>query len=203
MGSLALNFLGDLSIARDGEPLELPPSRKTRALLAYLALTSRAFRREHLCELLWEIPDDPRGSLRWSLSKLRRLVDDEARERIVADRIAVRFDASEVAIDVAALASIAQGRLDEAPLDAKLVRLGSMFWIAWNTREAPRSAEALDADAAKIYARVFHSLLDQGIALAPSAFEIAFLSLAHTRRDIDRLAEGLRAALAMIEAEPE
>ena len=57
MGSLALNFLGDLSIARNGEPLELPPSRKTRALLAYLALTGRAFRREHLCELLWEIPD--------------------------------------------------------------------------------------------------------------------------------------------------
>ena len=79
---------------------------------------------------------------------------------------------------------------------AKLVRLGSMFWIAWHAREAPRSAEALDANAAKVYARVFHSLLDQGIALAPSAFEIAFLSLAHTRRDIDRLAEGLRAALA-------
>jgi glutamate-1-semialdehyde 2,1-aminomutase len=93
--------------------------------------------------------------------------------------------------------------LAEAPLEATLVRLGSMFWIAWNTNAAPRSAEALDANAAKIYARVFHSLLDQGIALAPSAFEIAFLSLAHTRRDIDRLAEGLRAALAMIEAEPE
>jgi len=39
-------------------------------------------------------------------------------------------------------------------------------------------------------------LLDQGIALAPSAFEIAFLSLAHTRRDVDRLAAALRAALA-------
>ena len=93
--------------------------------------------------------------------------------------------------------------LAEAVLEAKLVRLGSMFWIAWNTNEAPRSAEALDAGAAKIYARVFHSLLDFGLALAPSAFEIAFLSLAHTRRDIDRLAEGLRAALAMVEAEPE
>jgi glutamate-1-semialdehyde 2,1-aminomutase len=91
--------------------------------------------------------------------------------------------------------------LAEAPLDAKLVRLGSMFWIAWNTREAPRSAEALDANAAKVYARIFHSLLDQGIALAPSAFEIAFLSLAHTRRDIDRLAEGLRVALGSLAAE--
>jgi glutamate-1-semialdehyde 2,1-aminomutase len=95
------------------------------------------------------------------------------------------------------------GVLAEAPLDAKLVRLGSMFWIAWNTREAPRAAEALDADAAKVYARIFHSLLDQGIALAPSAFEIAFLSLAHTRRDIDRLAEGLRVALGSLAADPE
>jgi glutamate-1-semialdehyde 2,1-aminomutase len=95
------------------------------------------------------------------------------------------------------------GVLEEASLDAKLVRLGSMFWVAWNTREAPRSAEALDANAAKVYARIFHSLLDQGIALAPSAFEIAFLSLAHTRRDIDRLAEGLRAALGTLAAEAE
>jgi glutamate-1-semialdehyde 2,1-aminomutase len=93
--------------------------------------------------------------------------------------------------------------LEEAPLDATLVRLGSMFWIAWNTKVPPRSAEALDANAAQVYAGIFHSLLDQGIALAPSAFEIAFLSLAHTRRDIDRLAEGLRAALVAIEAEVE
>jgi glutamate-1-semialdehyde 2,1-aminomutase len=93
--------------------------------------------------------------------------------------------------------------LEEAPLDATLVRLGSMFWIAWNTHEAPRSAEALDANAAQTYAGIFHSLLDQGIALAPSAFEIAFLSLAHTRRDIDRLAEGLRAAIAIVAAEDE
>ncbi len=89
----------------------------------------------------------------------------------------------------------------EAPLPATLVRLGSMFWIAWNTADAPRSAETLDAGAAKVYAHIFHSLLDQGIALAPSAFEIAFLSLAHTRRDIDRLAEGLRAALASLPSE--
>jgi glutamate-1-semialdehyde 2,1-aminomutase len=93
--------------------------------------------------------------------------------------------------------------LAETPIPAKLVRLGSLFWIAWHASEAPRSAEALDANAAKSYARIFHSLLDQGIALAPSAFEIAFLSLAHTRRDIDRLAEGLRAALASVAAETE
>jgi glutamate-1-semialdehyde 2,1-aminomutase len=88
--------------------------------------------------------------------------------------------------------------LAEAPVKAKLCRLGSMFWIAWLADTAPRSAEALDQKAAEVYAGVFHSLLDQGIALAPSAFEIAFLSLAHTRRDVDRLAQGLRTALAAV-----
>ena len=101
------------------------------------------------------------------------------------------------------LEQVLTSALAEAPFPATLVRLGSMFWIAWNAREAPRSAEALDANAAKVYARIFHSLLDGGIALAPSAFEIAFLSLAHTRRDIDRLAEGLRVALASLAAESE
>jgi glutamate-1-semialdehyde 2,1-aminomutase len=71
-----------------------------------------------------------------------------------------------------------------------------MFWIAWLTDTTPRSAEALNPKAADVYGGVFHSLLDQGIALAPSAFEIAFLSLAHTRRDVDRLSLGLRTALA-------
>jgi len=86
--------------------------------------------------------------------------------------------------------------LAEAPIPAKLCRLGSMFWIAWLTTEQPRSAAALEPKAAAVYARIFHALLDQHVALAPSAFEIAFLSLAHTRRDVERLAGALRAALA-------
>ena len=78
-----------------------------------------------------------------------------------------------------------------------------MFWIAWNAKRSAALGRGARRECREVYARVFHSLLDQGIALAPSAFEIAFLSLAHTRRDIDRLAEGLRAALAAIAAESE
>ncbi|HEX7081599.1 MAG TPA: AAA family ATPase [Gammaproteobacteria bacterium] len=118
MAALELKFLGGLEILRDGASVELPPSKKTRALLAYLALNGRPFQREHLCDLLWEIPDDPRGSLRWSLSKLRRLVDDDSRQRIVADRNSVAFDASDVEIDVLALHALAGGGLEHVSLDA-------------------------------------------------------------------------------------
>jgi DNA-binding SARP family transcriptional activator len=79
---LELRMLGGLDVRRGGEPLPQPPSKKTRALLAYLALTGRAHRREALCNLLWDVTDDPRGALRWSLSKLRKQVDDDGATRL-------------------------------------------------------------------------------------------------------------------------
>ena len=93
------------------------------------------------------------------------------------------------------LEQVVGAALSESPVPVRLCRLGSMFWLAWLADSAPRAAEALETNASAVYARVFHSLLDQGIALAPSAFEIAFLSLAHSKRDVDRLAEALRFAL--------
>jgi TolB-like protein/cytochrome c-type biogenesis protein CcmH/NrfG len=95
---LEIRVLGGLDVIRGGVPVTLPPSRKTRALLAYLALTRSSHRREELCEIFWDVPDDPRGSLRWSLSKIRPLVDEPACPRLAADRqsIELRTDALEI-----------------------------------------------------------------------------------------------------------
>jgi DNA-binding SARP family transcriptional activator/tetratricopeptide (TPR) repeat protein len=117
MAALQLKFLGDFEVLRDGKPSPLPPSKKTRALLAYLSLQPRRFRREQLCELLWEIPDDPRGSLRWSLSKLRRLVDDRKRTRIVADRSTVGCEIHDASIDVLELRGLVADGLSVASLE--------------------------------------------------------------------------------------
>ncbi len=89
---LEIRLLGEMEVARDGERLALPPSRKTRALLAYLVLAGRPLRRDRLCVLLWDAPDDPKGALRWSLSKLRSLVDEPGRPRILASRESVAFE---------------------------------------------------------------------------------------------------------------
>ncbi len=97
---LELRFLGPLAVTRGGERQDLPPSKKTLALLAYLTLTGRPHRRDSLCDLLWDIPDDPRAALRWSLSKLRPLVDEADRPRIVADRTNVAFEPGDAAVDV-------------------------------------------------------------------------------------------------------
>lgn len=99
-GSLEIGLFGGLEIRRDGKAIPLPQSKKTRALLAYLILKGTPQRRDALCELLWEIPDDPRGALRWSLSKLRPLVNDDHAERLTADRERTGFEPNGAAIDM-------------------------------------------------------------------------------------------------------
>lgn len=117
--TLSIKMLGELEVRRDGAPVPLPASRKTRALLAYLALTARPQRRDRLCEVLWEQPDDPRAALRWSLNKLRPIVNDGASERLVADRERVALQIPDVAIDLRAV----EARID---LAATVVELSAL-----------------------------------------------------------------------------
>lgn len=123
---LELRVLGGLTVLRDGVPLSLPRSKKTRALLAYLALAARPHRRDRLCRLLWSIPEDPRAALRWSLSRLRPLVDTPARPRIVADRDSVAFERTGVGIDIVELRAALPADLDRAST-AALRRTAAAF----------------------------------------------------------------------------
>jgi predicted ATPase/DNA-binding SARP family transcriptional activator len=100
--TIELRVLGEFEVVRDGTPLKMPQSKKTKALLAYLAITGRPHRRDRLCEMFWDLADDPRGALRWSLSKLRPLLDDPEAPRIIADRETVAL--TDVALDLTGLA---------------------------------------------------------------------------------------------------
>src|SRR5512147_2233064 len=92
-------MLGRVTITRDGAVLELPGSRKLIALFAYLSLAPRAVPRTQLCELLWDVPDDPRGALRWCLSKIRRILDEPGRQRVQTHGDAIKFDLSDCFVD--------------------------------------------------------------------------------------------------------
>src|SRR3974390_1770913 len=81
-----------------------------------------------------------------------------------------------------------------------LQRVGSIFWIC-HSKAGPaaapmRTIRAFPADAAASFAPLFHALLARGIYLAPSAFEVGFLSAAHSEQDVDVLAEAVRAEAA-------
>jgi glutamate-1-semialdehyde 2,1-aminomutase len=76
-----------------------------------------------------------------------------------------------------------------------LVRVGSIFWLSLQAGEAPRRADAIDSTAAEVYRGLFHGLLSRGISIAPSAYEVGFLSLAHDRSHVDRLVSAIAEVL--------
>jgi glutamate-1-semialdehyde 2,1-aminomutase len=82
-----------------------------------------------------------------------------------------------------------------AGAEAAVARIGSIFWLALGARELPRSADAIAPGAADLYAGVFRALLAEGIALAPSAYEVGFVSLSHSLPDLDRLSAALQGVL--------
>ncbi len=81
--TLRAELLGELRLFRDGQAVELPASRKTRALLGFLLSSDTRRTRSELCDLLWEEAEDPRAALRWSLSKLRHALGPDV---LQADR---------------------------------------------------------------------------------------------------------------------
>jgi DNA-binding SARP family transcriptional activator/TolB-like protein len=103
-----VRMLGPLTISRHNVALALPASRKVRGLFAYLSLSPHAVARGQLCELLWDVPNDPRGELRWCLSKIRGLVDESDRRRVQTRADAVRLDLADCFVDAIEIVRAAQ-----------------------------------------------------------------------------------------------
>ena len=64
-------------------------------------------------------------------------------------------------------------------------RTGSMLCFFFTDREVDTYKKAMTADTA-LFSKYFAAMLKRGIYLAPSQFEISFVSTAHTEADIER-----------------
>ena len=82
----------------------------------------------------------------------------------------------------------------EAGVPVTLNRVGSMFTAFFTDRKVKDFASAKTSDTGK-FGRFFRSMLSNGVNLAPSQFEAAFMSLAHTRADINKTIEAARKSL--------
>jgi DNA-binding SARP family transcriptional activator len=106
--AVVVRMFGPLTICRGDAALALPASRKVRALFAYLSLAPHAVARSQLCELLWDVPNDPRGELRWCLSKIRSLIDEPGRRRVDTQADTIRLDLADCFVDAIEIAQATQ-----------------------------------------------------------------------------------------------
>jgi pimeloyl-ACP methyl ester carboxylesterase/DNA-binding SARP family transcriptional activator len=123
---LTIRLLGGLRVEQSGKNIKLPRSKKTRALLGYLVASERSHHRDRLCSLFWDVTDDPRAALRWSLSKLRPLVDQQDQLRICTEGQMVSFQQHGAHVDVHDLKQIQTDGADAASTEA-LIDLADGF----------------------------------------------------------------------------
>jgi glutamate-1-semialdehyde 2,1-aminomutase len=98
-----------------------------------------------------------------------------------------------------ALGALAENGLREAAAGrpACVNRVGSMLTLFLGTEGVRDHSEAIRADTVR-FGRYFQGMLAEGIYLPPSQFEAMFVSLAHTERDVERLARAARKVLAEV-----
>ncbi|TNF83185.1 MAG: hypothetical protein EP301_11520 [Gammaproteobacteria bacterium] len=105
-----------MTVRIQGQTRELPKSRKTRALLALLALEPKPHARASLCEWIWPDTADPRAGLRWSLTKLRDVLPEGSADLLEANREAVSLNWPAVRTDIATVTTLLESP-DQADLE--------------------------------------------------------------------------------------
>jgi glutamate-1-semialdehyde 2,1-aminomutase len=100
----------------------------------------------------------------------------------------------ELEVRAAALEAGTRANLEALGLGLQLNRVGSMMTLFF-TEEPVTGYEAATGTDQDQFARYFRAMLERGIYLAPSQFEAAFVSLAHSEADIEETLAAQRGAL--------
>ena len=103
-----------------------------------------------------------------------------------------RLDAAGAVLETGLRAAIG----DQA-LPVQLSRIGSIFGLFFNEHRV-RDLVSVQRSDVNAYAAFFHAMLDRGVYLAPSAFEVGFVSLAHSSADIEDTISAAKEAFASL-----
>ena len=85
--------------------------------------------------------------------------------------------------------------LQQRGLPFQMTRTASIFWLHAQTDTVIRRIEQIPAHNSAAFARIFHGALARGVYLAPSGFEVNFMSLAHSDELLERAREAILAAI--------
>jgi len=87
-----------------------------------------------------------------------------------------------------------QSAAESAGVPLQTQAMGGMFGFFFSETPVRNYQDALNSDMER-FTRFFRSMLNQGIYLAPSAFESLFVSTAHSEKDLELTARAFRKAL--------
>jgi glutamate-1-semialdehyde 2,1-aminomutase len=80
-------------------------------------------------------------------------------------------------------------------LPFQLTCTASIFWLHARTNDVIRRIDQIPPEHSSAFAKVFHGALSRGVYLAPSGFEVSFMSLAHDDELLEKAGKGILAAV--------
>jgi glutamate-1-semialdehyde 2,1-aminomutase len=90
-----------------------------------------------------------------------------------------------------------QTHCDQRDYTVTIPHIGSIFWIAFS-REHIQRADQIETASMEKFKILHHELLQRGVYLGPSGYEVGFISAAHTEADLEEAATHLCAALDVV-----
>lgn len=91
-----------------------------------------------------------------------------------------------------------QDRADAASVPFVTTQVGGMFGLYFSGADAIQTFEDVMASDAERFSRFFHLMLDQGVYLAPSAYEAGFTSIAHGEAELQLTLDAAERAFAAL-----
>lgn len=76
--------------------------------------------------------------------------------------------------------------------------VGSIFWLSFGFAESVRSMKEINAEEVKRFAPLHAALLEEGVYLGPSGYEVGFVSDAHSKDDLDRTIAAFKKGLDLV-----
>jgi glutamate-1-semialdehyde 2,1-aminomutase len=67
----------------------------------------------------------------------------------------------------------------------ELVTIGSIFWLTFGVHDAIKRADEIDPATMLDFKKMYSVLLENGIYIGPSGYEVGFISTAHTYEILD------------------
>ena len=80
----------------------------------------------------------------------------------------------------------------------KVFTIGSIFWFAFTDQENIRRADEIDAESMEKFKKLHRELINRGIYLGPSGYEVGFISSAHTKIDLEKAKRAIFESLEVV-----
>ncbi len=78
--------------------------------------------------------------------------------------------------------------ITEKGYDMQVVQVASVFWISFTAERVVRASQ-IDSSKMNLFGHLHRFLLDNGVYLGPSGYEVGFVSTAHSESDLDMASE--------------